>query len=58
MKNLERAEQGWRDSPDEFKVSVFEMFFQANIIGWNPNTRTATTYNGIVPDKNREGSNA
>ena len=48
MIEMDEANAWWNKSPDDFKIAVWKMFFMADVIGYNPNSRTATTFNGKV----------
>jgi hypothetical protein len=54
LDRIQAANLWWKGCPEDFKVAVYELFFSANIIGYNPTSRTATILNGIVPEKKRE----
>lgn len=48
MAYIDRANEWWNKSPNDFKIAVWKMFLMADVIGYNPNSRTATTFNGKV----------
>ena len=54
LDRIQAANLWWRGCPEDFKVAVYEMFFSANIVGWNTLTRTATTLDGYTIEKKRK----
>ena len=54
LDKIQTANLWWNGCPEDFKVAVHEMFFSANIVSYNPLSRTATTLDGYTIDKNKE----
>ena len=57
LDRIQAANLWWRGCPEDFKVAVYEMFFSANIVSYNPLSRTATSLDGFIIYKKREAKN-